>query len=415
MTPFRGGPSLFRQKSAMPGNKTWRIWAAGLLVWLVAGTAATGDQVWGYLIEIRTHRLHSLTGEVVLVGRSPKSRVVLPDPHVSRQHAEIRRTAEALVVVDLGSTNGSRLNGQRLVPEEPVPLKSGDFLELAGERILFHERKVDLWADALQHILLGRFVRLKVGVSKDREVKALGAVRGISGLTRAGVDVQTGNIQIDHATRDGGEEQGEEGFRAGEAAFVGEAAMARGSLRLSLWGLARGEGLVSRRASFSKLKHGQLLIWASGSTEEEARALFERGWESEGLVFLAPLLTALIEPVAEGDVDEIALELARQLLEQPGPTAALDAARTLAFRHRRDPLNPELPGLVGRARARWVKTTAAGRTAQLTEEERAALRAALSECQDWARKAAELGAQAEITRKLKTDIAEAEKLLGRLP
>jgi len=49
--------------------------------------------------------------EPVTIGRLPESTVVLSDPNASRRHAEIRRSGNDVVVVDLNSTNGTRVNG----------------------------------------------------------------------------------------------------------------------------------------------------------------------------------------------------------------------------------------------------------------------------------------------------------------
>jgi hypothetical protein len=45
---------------------------------------------------------------------------------VSRLHAKIQAVQDGLVLIDLGSTNGTLLNNYRLPPNEPYPLKSGD-------------------------------------------------------------------------------------------------------------------------------------------------------------------------------------------------------------------------------------------------------------------------------------------------
>jgi len=45
---------------------------------------------------------------------------------VSRMHAAIRRDENTLTLVDLGSVNGTHLNGQRLVPNQPRILRDGD-------------------------------------------------------------------------------------------------------------------------------------------------------------------------------------------------------------------------------------------------------------------------------------------------
>src|SRR5205807_7919781 len=51
----------------------------------------------------------------VTIGRHPECDVVLDDTNVSRRHAEVRRQGDAYVLVDLGSTNGSKVNGARVL------------------------------------------------------------------------------------------------------------------------------------------------------------------------------------------------------------------------------------------------------------------------------------------------------------
>lgn len=52
-----------------------------------------------------------LGNEPLTIGRLPECDVVLSDPSVSRRHAEVRRQRDEIVIVDLGSTNGTRVNG----------------------------------------------------------------------------------------------------------------------------------------------------------------------------------------------------------------------------------------------------------------------------------------------------------------
>ncbi len=60
---------------------------------------------------------------VVSVGRHNDCTIVLGDPNVSRRHAEIRPSGDGFVVVDLGSTNGTKINGTRIVEHH---LSDGD-------------------------------------------------------------------------------------------------------------------------------------------------------------------------------------------------------------------------------------------------------------------------------------------------
>lgn len=72
-----------------------------------------------------------------IVENYPDIEVELDDG-VSRRHAEIRRTGDGFALVDVGSTNGTILNGEMLAPDQPTPLTPGDRIRI-GERteILF--------------------------------------------------------------------------------------------------------------------------------------------------------------------------------------------------------------------------------------------------------------------------------------
>ncbi|MEA2144748.1 MAG: hypothetical protein QOG59_335, partial [Solirubrobacteraceae bacterium] len=69
------------------------------------------------------------------LGRSRGCEVVLNDNNVSRQHAEIRPRGGSWVYTDLGSTNGSSINGRPV--QGPEVLKPGDEVSLGGYTITF--------------------------------------------------------------------------------------------------------------------------------------------------------------------------------------------------------------------------------------------------------------------------------------
>ncbi len=71
----------------------------------------------------------------VTIGRSRECDIVLNDPNISRQHADIRPRGGSWVLTDLGSTNGSCLNGARI--DRPEVLKAGDEVELGTTTIRF--------------------------------------------------------------------------------------------------------------------------------------------------------------------------------------------------------------------------------------------------------------------------------------
>lgn len=69
------------------------------------------------------------------LGRSRQCDVVLDDPNVSREHAEIRPRGGSWVLSDLGSTNGSRINGRPV--ERSEVLRPGDEIELGSTVLRF--------------------------------------------------------------------------------------------------------------------------------------------------------------------------------------------------------------------------------------------------------------------------------------
>lgn len=74
----------------------------------------------------------SITEDSITIGRDVTNDVVVADAEVSRQHARINRTPGGHVLEDLGSTNGTFVNGERLVA--PRVLSAGDLIGL-GENV----------------------------------------------------------------------------------------------------------------------------------------------------------------------------------------------------------------------------------------------------------------------------------------
>jgi hypothetical protein len=70
-----------------------------------------------------------------IIGRSRQCDIVLTDPNVSRQHAELRPRGGSWVLSDLGATNGIVLNGRRI--DAPEVLRPGDRIELGTSVLTF--------------------------------------------------------------------------------------------------------------------------------------------------------------------------------------------------------------------------------------------------------------------------------------
>ena len=76
-----------------------------------------------------------LDGEALEVGRDEDVAIRLDEPLVSRRHARIEKRGEVWVVVDLGSTNFTRVNGERLRRERE--LAHGDELHFGRAKCVF--------------------------------------------------------------------------------------------------------------------------------------------------------------------------------------------------------------------------------------------------------------------------------------
>ena len=79
----------------------------------------------------------TLSKDVTLIGRHPESDILLDDITVSRRHAEVIKTASALIVRDLGSLNGTYVNQTRV---DEFALKHGDELQVGKFRMVLFSK-----------------------------------------------------------------------------------------------------------------------------------------------------------------------------------------------------------------------------------------------------------------------------------
>jgi pSer/pThr/pTyr-binding forkhead associated (FHA) protein len=74
----------------------------------------------------------------IVIGRGAASDVCIPDRTVSETHATVQQRGDDWTLADAGSTNGTKLNGQRLTGDRGRKLRDGDSLELGTYVLSFH-------------------------------------------------------------------------------------------------------------------------------------------------------------------------------------------------------------------------------------------------------------------------------------
>ncbi len=97
---------------------------------LVRGQRKDGA-IWSVDVEKGVKSLRGLHVDIlgpVVIGRSPSSDIVIDDPYVSASHARFTIQGPALVLEDLGSTNGTMVNGH--IIEQPVTLRDTDEVQV---------------------------------------------------------------------------------------------------------------------------------------------------------------------------------------------------------------------------------------------------------------------------------------------
>jgi hypothetical protein len=106
------------------------------LPWYRRPPVTVARAVWRWLTEPAqppTRLAIPAEAQMFVIGRGADCDISVEDHAISRHHARFRRTIEGWDVLDLGSTNGTWLNGRRITSAVALP---GDELELARQRFL---------------------------------------------------------------------------------------------------------------------------------------------------------------------------------------------------------------------------------------------------------------------------------------
>jgi pSer/pThr/pTyr-binding forkhead associated (FHA) protein len=87
-----------------------------------------------------TGRTHELTGDQITIGRAVENEIVITSKRISREHARISREGWRVMLEDLGSTNGTYLNNERI--SHPMQLRDGDQINVGDVSFTFRDPDV---------------------------------------------------------------------------------------------------------------------------------------------------------------------------------------------------------------------------------------------------------------------------------
>jgi hypothetical protein len=79
----------------------------------------------------------ALSGDEVVIGRSGENAVSIPDTSVSRKHVLLRKTPEGWAASDMGSGNGTLVNGKAIAEE--TPLAAGDVITIGDTELKYED------------------------------------------------------------------------------------------------------------------------------------------------------------------------------------------------------------------------------------------------------------------------------------
>ena len=141
----RNGTYLNEQLIASPAglDSGDRIQVAGVVLEFVEGPVPQGSisspgVATKAVPVVRTERV-KLAGRQLTIGRDEANDLVLDDPDVSRSHAEVKRDDEGALLTDLGSTNGTRVNGAGV---DKARLRPGDQIGIGPYVVVLDENDV---------------------------------------------------------------------------------------------------------------------------------------------------------------------------------------------------------------------------------------------------------------------------------
>jgi pSer/pThr/pTyr-binding forkhead associated (FHA) protein len=110
-----------------------------------------------YLVHEIERRAYPLNDDAFQIGRDATSGIIIREPSVSRNHAEVKREGDDYVLTSTGAT-GTRLNGNPVA--SPQKLTDGDRIEIGSAEISFRQGRLPLGVSVVDPV---------TGISRDAD------------------------------------------------------------------------------------------------------------------------------------------------------------------------------------------------------------------------------------------------------
>lgn len=257
-------------------------------------------------------------------GVSALQRLLLDDPAISREHLELRLDGDGGVRLTDESTNGTRVNGRRAEPGEPVVLRDGDLIEAGsarlGYRSLQHPERIPdgfrsaAWSNEPTLIagVAGDIVGSTAMAGTDATEALLADLRELLAAHGATASASSGDALFAAWDGAGDPEAVDRAVRfalAASAAVAGRAADGDGAPVAMGWGVAVGDATQAHTSTACQAVHE----WAA-NLAFRLSGLAARAGEPAVLVS-AEVADAAPTAAAYGDAREL------ELRGRPGPVS----------------------------------------------------------------------------------------------
>ncbi|TCT22780.1 ATP-binding cassette domain-containing protein [Thiobaca trueperi] len=262
----------------------------------------------------------------IIVGRLPGCGLPIDSPLISREHARLILADDGVWLEDLGSINGTWINGQRVT--KPVPLRPGDRVSFASFVFLFS-------GTALEPAEAGNRVRIAArGLTKTVIDRASGQPRHL--LNQIDLVIEPGEFVVIFGTSGSGKStlmdalNGRRPASSGQVAYNGVDLYRSFDLFRSGIGYVPQQDIVHRKIRMrNALRYTARLRLPPDTTPREIDANIERVLERVGMADKADLAVDTPEPLSGGQLKRVSLAV--ELVANPNvlfldeATSGLDA------------------------------------------------------------------------------------------